>query len=618
VTDQRPTFLGAVGRFFFDPTDPTVLGFMRILTGLIVLYVHAAYTPDLREFFGPHAWWDQEAGNRQRREVASVAGPVVWKVPEPTLRSMDDVYQRRAAEVEYMRRLPLDPAARKAQFRYLDRLVELTTPPRGTRDTGGYSQVYLSGLYFINSVVRLDSAQKAHVRTLLAAEQADDTHSPIHFPDFLRTLPPPDRVNLWDDALAFAQTLPDDNDKIEYVLHWFGNYPMQYRHQLVQFLTGEFKVDGKDMSLPAKQNERDEVLDYMTTWGGDTRQAPSKGTPVFSYWYHITDPTTMYLVHAAFLVVCILFTVGLWTRVTSVLTWAGSLSYIHRGQLILFGQDTMQTLLLMYLMVAPCGATLSVDALRKRFRAARALLGSPAKPAPWATAALAGPQRSWLANFAIRLIQINFCFIYASSGTSKLKGSTWWEQSAPWLIFANPDFGLIRYPAYEWLLRLASESRLLIAVSAGMITVYTLMVELSLPFLVWTRLRPVAVALSAMLHFGIAVFMGLCVFGLFMFTLLLCYFPAKLIRDRVCVTPGMGKKLTVRYDSKDPKSVTAAARVRALDLAGQVTFVDQPGHGGGARLVGPDGKEHAGRELGRAALRELTLLRPVRFLAAVV
>jgi hypothetical protein len=57
--------------------------------------------------------------------------------------------------------------------------------------------------------------------------------------------------------------------------------------------------------------------------------------------------------------------------------------------------------------------------------------------------------------------------------------------------------------------------------------------------------------------------------------------------------------------------------VKALDLAGQVTFVDEP-RKGGAGLIGPDGKEHTGRDLARTALRELSLLRPVRFLAAIV
>ena len=66
----------------------------------------------------------------------------------------------------------------------------------------------------------------------------------------------------------------------------------------------------------------------------------------------------MWSIHVVCLVIFALFTVGLWTRVTSVLAWAASLNYIHRGEMILFGQDTMQTILITYLMIGPSGAAL--------------------------------------------------------------------------------------------------------------------------------------------------------------------------------------------------------------------------------------------------------------------
>lgn len=621
MTDQRQTILGPVGRFFFSPTDPTVLGFMRIMTGLVLLYTHAAYTPDLQEFMGPHAWWDQEAGNRQRREAPAMYAPFGWRTGEPTLKLIDEVPHRRQAEIDFMRSLPEAPAERKAKLRYLATLVALTPTPSDLYDANGFNWAtfnWNAGLNLVHAAVRLTDGQKKTVRVLLDTDgPPDDKQAPVHFPDRLKELPRAERVQMWDAALAFADALPAHEEKLEYVLHWFKNYPIHYRGRLVQFLTGDWKVDGKDMSLPADKGEREEFLEYLNTWGGDTRQAHHKGTAVFSYWYHLTDPTTMYAVHAAYLVVCIVFTLGLWTRVTSVLAWAGSLNYIHRGQLILFGQDTMQTILLVYLMIGPSGAALSIDALRARYRAARAKLTAGGRSVQWADSVLSGPAKSWLANLAVRLFQINFCLIYLSAGLSKLKGETWWNHTAPWLLFANPEFGLIRYPAYEWVLRQVMEYRVVVNVWFGLVTVYTLAVELGFPFLVWTRLRPLAVVMSVLLHFGIGVFMGLTIFSMYMYCMVLCYLPAKLIRDRVCVTPGGGRKLTLRYNSHDPAAVRAAARVQALDVAGQVTFIDEP-RKGGAGLVGPDGKEHTGRDLARTALRELVLLRPARFIAGLI
>ena len=620
MTDQRQSFLGPVGRFFFSPTDPTTLGFMRIMTGLVLLYTHAAYTPDLLEFFGPHAWWNQEAGNRQRREAPSMNAPLGWKAGEPTLKVIDDVPHRRIAAIEFMRSLPLSVAERKAKLRYLERLVALTPAPDNPYDVPRYQYrtgQWVTGLHLVDTAIKLTDGQKSQVRVILESDNPDPRQSPVTFPDFFNYLDRGERIQLWDDALVFAQALPNDVEQLEYVLHWLKNFPLLHRKRLVEFLVGDWKVDGKDMSLPADQRERTEFLEYLNLWGGDTRQANHKGTAVWSVWYHLTDPTTIYMIHAGFLVVCLLFTVGLWTRVTSVLAWAGSLQYIHRGQLILFGQDTMQTILLMYLMIGPSGAALSVDALRARYRAARAALAAGSRSIPWADAILSGPSRTWLANFAVRLFQINFCLIYLSSGLSKLKGTTWWDHSAPWLIFANPEFGLIRYPAYEWLLRQVAEYRVPVALFFGFTVYYTLFLELGLPLLIWTRLRPVMVVLSVLLHFGIAVFMGLTVFGLYMYCLLLCYLPAKLIRDRVCVTPGAGRRMTLMYNSHDPGSLRTAARVRALDLAAQVTFVDEP-RKDGAALEGPDGKEHKGRDLARTVVRELALLRPVRFVARVI
>jgi hypothetical protein len=395
-----------------------------------------------------------------------------------------------------------------------------------------------------------------------------------------------------------------------------SNYPPDDRVRLYQFLVGDAHDGDRDLGLPANPADRDEVLDYLDTWGGDPRQTVAKGTSVFSVWYHLTDPATMWAVHVTCLVIFALFTLGLWTRVTSVLAWAASLNYIHRSQLILFGQDTMQTILIMYLMIGPSGAALSLDALRKRYRAAKALMGSGGRPVPWAEAALAGPQPSWLANFAIRLVQINFCFIYMSSGFSKLKGTTWWEHTAAWLVMNNPEFGLTRYQAYEWLLRQLIESRTLIALIAGSVTLFTLVTEIGFPFLVWTRLRPLMICLSALLHLGIAIMMGLAVFGMYMYAMLLAYFPAKLVRERVAYAPGAGRKLTVRYDGRDPAAVRKAALVRSVDVSGQVTFVDTGVTGDvdhTVRLTDPDGHEATGSDLTRIAFNELVLLRPVRW-----
>ena len=55
--------------FWFRPTDPTTIGFIRIATGLLVLYVYLAYSFDLQAFFGKHGWYALALVDKERREL---------------------------------------------------------------------------------------------------------------------------------------------------------------------------------------------------------------------------------------------------------------------------------------------------------------------------------------------------------------------------------------------------------------------------------------------------------------------------------------------------------------------------------------------------------------------
>ena len=62
------------------------------------------------------------------------------------------------------------------------------------------------------------------------------------------------------------------------------------------------------------------------------------------------------VIHVGILAVMLLFTVGLWTRVTSVLAWMGAMQYVQRLPTSMFGMDTMMIILLLYLMIGNSGA----------------------------------------------------------------------------------------------------------------------------------------------------------------------------------------------------------------------------------------------------------------------
>jgi hypothetical protein len=278
--------------------------------------------------------------------------------------------------------------------------------------------------------------------------------------------------------------------------------------------------------------------------GGDTLQFMRYMQPIFApgpgwslqpevyghgqfYWsvyFHLNDPAAIVAVHTVIILAMLLFTVGFCTRVTSALAWLGAMQYVQRAPSTLFGMDTMMMILLLYLMVAPCGAALSVDhwLLRLREKKRLGLDRLPALP----------PLPTVGANLATRLIQVHFCIIYLASGFSKLLGSSWWGGTAPNLVLLNYEFAPFNVRAYTWAITAASKHRWLWELGASAGVVFTLVVEIGFPFLVWNRgTRWLFVCGSVMLHTAIGLSMGLTSFSLMMLAMLLAFVPPEAVRN---------------------------------------------------------------------------------------
>ena len=335
--------------------------------------------------------------------------------------------------------------------------------------------------------------------------------------------------------------------------------------------------------------DRERLLDYMDYWNNEERYAFRVGAPIFSLWFHISDPAGMAAAHAAVIGVMVLFTLGLWTRVTSILTWLAAATYIHRNQQVLFGMDTMMNILLIYLMVGNSGAALSVDRLIARYRASRLSLRRTGTIDEPTRRFLEVPPASISAGLALRMLQVHFCFIYLASGLAKLKGAAWWNTTAYWDTLVNPEFTLIHYHWYEMLIRALTAERPVYAASAAGGVAFTFACEIGLPFLVWTRFRPWVVMMGLCLHAGIAIFMGLWIFSLLMMVMLVGYLPGAAVRDRLFGSPA-GPGVLVRFNRRSDAQQRAAAVVRAADFDGRVQFADGPGfavESGGKVFAGP-------------------------------
>ncbi|MBI1830792.1 MAG: hypothetical protein HYR84_04995 [Planctomycetes bacterium] len=284
------------------------------------------------------------------------------------------------------------------------------------------------------------------------------------------------------------------------------------------------------LAYPETFEEAKATNDYIQRMGVDPRRLYAKGQPLFSLWFHVTDPTAMAIVHGLIVAIAVCFTVGFCTRISSAVLWFGSLCYIHRNPTVLFGVDTMMTILLFYLMMGPCGACYSVDRwLRKWWAGAKpsvvawwyGLLGmpAPANLAPAETIA-AEPEPTVGANVVIRLLQIHVCIIYFYAGVSKLQGQAWWNGTALWMTLGNYEFAPMQFDLYIKFLKFLGSNQL---IYDGFMTfggLFTLAFEIGYAFLIWRpSLRWLFLAAAILLHGGIGLFMGLKTFALMMLVL---------------------------------------------------------------------------------------------------
>jgi hypothetical protein len=369
--------------------------------------------------------------------------------------------------------------------------------------------------------------------------------------------------------------------------------------------------------------ERPDRIDdeYEEQWGVPRNWTQAQGMPIWSIWFHITDPTEMAMVHAGLILVTFLFTIGLCTRLTSVLTWFGALSYIHRSNFTVFGVDTMMTIALFYLMIGPSGAALSLDRLIKRWWLSYRTLRRQGQGADNQGGAMAGPAHlpplgvtpSVSANLAIRLLQIHVCIIYMAAGLSKLQGASWWNGEAIWGTLANFEFAPMQYDFYMAFLTFLAKTPWLwyLFMTAG--TVFTLAFEIGFGFLVWnSRMRWVIIAMAVTLHGGIGLFMGLKTFSFMMLTLVMSFVPPEIIHRFLGALARGPSGLKLLYPVRFPRAVRAAAVVHALDIWNQVELVAQvrkEGQPTSLLLEGPRGEKATGMALALRLLRSLGIFR---------
>jgi hypothetical protein len=144
------------------------------------------------------------------------------------------------------------------------------------------------------------------------------------------------------------------------------------------------------------------------------------------------------LLHAAYWLavgVIVLFTLGLWPRLTGVLTWLAVLSFAA-SPAIAFDADTLLVILAFYLMLG----YLFLDVRQRGLSWAGRLLG-PGDTfvlRRWLRREPAEREPSIAANVVLRLLQLHVAIILVTSGLHKLQFGDWWAGVALWYPLFPP------------------------------------------------------------------------------------------------------------------------------------------------------------------------------------
>ena len=208
----------------------------------------------------------------------------------------------------------------------------------------------------------------------------------------------------------------------------------------------------------------------------------------FTFWWSV-PPRWIWLAYALSMTVLFWFTIGLWTRVSSILSVVVVISFANRVPEALFGLDKIIIMLTLYLAIGPSGKALSVDSWLAPPRS------NSLHPSPL--------HRRQFRATAYPDSYVHRVFLRRSFEAA---GTVWWNGQAMWMTFANLEYQSIdmTWTAWHpWAVELLSH--------------FTLFWELSFCVLIWVpALRPLVLSAALVLHLGIGATMGLWTFSLVM------------------------------------------------------------------------------------------------------
>ena len=232
----------------------------------------------------------------------------------------------------------------------------------------------------------------------------------------------------------------------------------------------------------------------------------------FSYLNYLSTPSELMTAHILGLVAIALFTIGLATRVSSVLALLVIISDVNRAPMLTSQLEPVLIMVMLYLCIGPCGRYISIDSLFRR-RAAREVQLQTAKQED---------ESSMAATISLRLIQVHLAMLYGLMGISKLMTEPWWNGLGVWWLITRTESRLVDFTwlhNYPYLINFWTHA--------------LVMFEIAFAILIWNRLaRPLLLAIAVFMWTSVALLTGQVTFALMMLVANLAFIPPEWMQER--------------------------------------------------------------------------------------
>jgi len=197
-----------------------------------------------------------------------------------------------------------------------------------------------------------------------------------------------------------------------------------------------------------------------------------------------------------FALACLGVTLGLFSRLSSVIVYLGLVSFLHRNIFVHHGGIHLMCIAAFWMMFAPIGAALSLDRL-------------------WFKSKSSSERNCSL--WALKAYQFQFALIYWQSSLAKLAAPSWWDGTAMYYVFRHVEFARFTVP-------LVPQNLFLLK----MCTWGALFIEFLGWTLIWFKETRYAVLLALLaLHLGIEYAMNIPMFEHIMIASLLVFVPSE-------------------------------------------------------------------------------------------